>query len=159
VYAEVDEAIAAVGIRNGASHTEVMLTPEGQCTVIEIGARIGAGQIGFLIHHALGIDPWAACLDTALGRPAYLAPASRGYALVRFLTSPRPGRIGAVTGLPRQSAQVPIVHMRKSVGDTVKGARRNGERLGYFVVVGPDAVAVGRHADDLLQQIRVEIDA
>jgi biotin carboxylase len=93
VYAEVDKAIAAVGIRNGASHTEVMLTPEGRCTVIEIGARIAAGQIGFLIHHALGIDPWAACLDTALGQPAQLAPTRHGYATVRFLTSPRPGRI------------------------------------------------------------------
>jgi hypothetical protein len=49
--------------------------------------------------------------------------------------------------------------MRRTVGDTVNNARRNGERLGYFVLVGPDAVAVARHADELLGRIRVEVCA
>ncbi len=157
VHKQVGQAIAAVGIRNGASHTEVMLTPDGQCTVIEIAARLGAGQIGVLIQHALGIDPWAACLDTALGRRVRLAPTRRGYAAVRFLTSPRPGRLAAVTGLPRRGPQVPIVRVRKAVGDRVDGARCNGGRLGCFVVTGPDAVAVDRHAEQLFKRIRIEV--
>lgn len=158
VIKEVDRAIAAVGIRNGASHTEVMLSAEGHCTVIEIGARLGAGQIGFLIQHALGIDPWAACLDTALGHPARLTPTRSGYAAVRFLTSPHPGRLTAVTGLPGHNPQVPIVRVRKVAGETVNGAEDNTARLGSFVVVGPDQQSVDQHADHLLAQVQIEIE-
>lgn len=157
VITQVERAIAAVGIRNGASHTEVMLAPDGQCVVIEIGARLGAGQIGFLIAHALGVDPWAACLDVALGRAVHLAPTRNGYAAVRFLTSPHPGRLASVTGLPLTSHRVPTVHMRKAIGDRVDDLPHNGARLGYFVVTGPDADTVDAHADDLFRQIRIEV--
>lgn len=157
MYKQVNLAIAAVGIHNGASHTEVMLTPDGKCTVIEIGARVGAGQIGFLIQHALGIDPWAACLDAALGRQAELTPSRAGYATVRFLTAPHPGRIVAVTGLPDCSPQVPIVRVRKAVGAIVNRAEDNTSRVGSVVVVGPDQHAVDQHADQLLAQVRIEV--
>lgn len=158
VYKQVELAIAAVGIRSGATHTEVILAPDGQCTVIEIGARIGAGQIGFLLHHALGIDPWAACLDTALGRQARLTPARLGYATVRFLTAPYAGRLVAVTGLPNRSPQVPIVRVRKTVGETVNGARDNTGRIGSFVVVGHDQQSVDQYADHLAAQVRIEVE-
>ncbi|MGQ0773179.1 MAG: ATP-grasp domain-containing protein [Pseudonocardiales bacterium] len=158
VYREVDRAIAAVGIRNGASHTELIITPGGRCAVIEIGARLGAGQIGFLIAHALGVDPWAACLDVALGHPATLARTRDDYATVRFLTSPRTGTLKAVTGLPHHDPQVPIIRVRAQPGDPVTGAGDNTARLGSFVVVGPDQHRVDRHADHLLAQVRVEIE-
>jgi biotin carboxylase len=157
VYREAERAIAAVGIRDSASHTEVMLTPDGRCTVIEIGARLGAGQIGFLIHHALGIDPWAACLDVALGRPARLTPTRRDFAAVRFLTGPRPGRLASVTGLPATSHRVPTVHTRRTVGDHVDAAAGNGSRLGYFVVTGPNPATVERHTEYLFGRIRIEV--
>lgn len=158
VYKQVELAIAAVGIRNGATHTEVMLAPDGHCTVIEIGARIGAGQIGFLIQHALGIDPWAACLDTALGRPARLTPTRGGYATVRFLTAPHPGRLAAVTELPERSPQVPMVRMRKAVGEAVSAAGDNTSRIGSFVVVGDDQQSVDRHADHVMAQVRIDVE-
>jgi biotin carboxylase len=88
LHEQTEKAIAAVGIRNGASHTELALTPDGRCTVLEIGARLGAGHIGVLIQHALGIDPWRALWDIALGRPSKVAAQSSNYATVRFLTSP-----------------------------------------------------------------------
>ncbi|WP_418152707.1 ATP-grasp domain-containing protein [Actinoalloteichus caeruleus] len=158
VYKQVDLAIAAVGIRNGASHTEVMLTPDTQCAVIEIGARIGAGYIGFLIRHALGIDPWAACLDTALGRPAHLSPTRADYATVRFLTAPHPGRLVAVAGLPDHGPQVPLVRLRRALGETVTGTVDNTGRLGSFVVVGPDRQRVDLDADHLLAQVQIHIE-
>lgn len=158
MYKQVDLAIAAVGIRNGASHTEVMLTPDGQCIVIEIGARIGAGHIGFLIQHALGIDPWAACLDIALDRPAYLSPTRSNYATVRFLTTPDRGRLAAVSGLPDHSPQVPSVRVRKALGETVNGTEDNTGRLGSFIMVGPDRQRVDRDADHALAQVRIKVE-
>lgn len=158
VYRQVDLAIGAVGIRNGASHTELMLTPDRQCAVIEIGARVGAGQIGFLIQHALGIDLWAACLDTALAHPAQLAPTRSDYATVRFLTAPHPGRLAAVAGLPDHSPQVPLVRVRRSLGETVNRTGDNTGRIGSFIVIGSDRQRVDRDADHMLAQVRIEVE-
>ncbi|MER7043647.1 ATP-grasp domain-containing protein [Streptomyces jumonjinensis] len=159
VHREVERAIAAVGIRNGASHTEVIVDEDGRCSVIEIGARLGAGHIGVLLRHALGIDPWTVLLDTALGRPAHLTPARRAYASVRFLTSPRTGRLAAVTGLPKEGPGVPAVHLRTAVGQTVGPAQANHGRLGHFIVTGPDPAAVERQAEQILARITVVVDS
>ncbi|MGW1089882.1 hypothetical protein ACWD4L_27140 [Streptomyces sp. NPDC002596] len=106
----------------------------------------------------LGIDPWTALLDTSLGRPANLAPTRHGYATVRFLSSPRSGRLASVTELPPVGPGVPFVRLRRSVGARVDRAPVNSHRLGSFVVTGPDAQAVNERADALSQQIRVAVE-
>jgi hypothetical protein len=77
---------------------------------------------------------------------------------VRFLTAPHPGRLAAVTGLPNRSPQVPIVRVRKAVGETVNGARDNKGRITSFVVVGQDQRSVDHHADHLVAQVRIEVE-
>ncbi|MFK0017033.1 ATP-grasp domain-containing protein [Streptomyces sp. NPDC091027] len=155
---ETAKAVRAVGIRNGASHTEVIVTPTGRPYVIETAARIGAGHIGELLHHALGINPWTALLDLALGRPARLTPARRHHATVRFLTSPAAGRLTAVTGLPRPGPGTPLVRLRARPGDPVGPAHTNAGRLGSLIVVAPDARTTAARAAQLLDDIRIEVE-
>lgn len=158
VYRETEAAIRAAGIRHGASHTEVIVGEDGRCTVIEIGARLAAGQIGVLIQHALGIDVWAALLDVALGRPAALDPTARGYAAVRFVTSPRAGRLTSLSGFPTTEPGMPFVRSRAAIGSTVHEPGANGHRLGSFVVTGLDAAEVEERADAQLRRIRIEVE-
>jgi biotin carboxylase len=151
--------LTAVGIRNGASDTEVILGDSDRCTVIEIGARLGAGHIGVLIQHALGIDPWTALLDTALGHQPDLFPTRSQYAAVRFLTSTRTGRLRAVSGLPQPGPTTPEVRLRANAGDTVHPAQANRGRIGHFIVTGPDPSSVEDRARQLLDDINIDIDA
>ncbi|MGW2826403.1 ATP-grasp domain-containing protein [Streptomyces sp. NPDC001443] len=155
---QADRAIAAVGVRNGATHTELVLGPDGRCTVLEIGARLGAGHIGVLIQHALGIDPWRALWDIALGHPATLTPARSGYATVRFLTTPHAGRLVTVTGLPEVTATIPAVRVRAAAGTDVGPATSNRGRLGHVIVTGRDPRTVDDQADQILRQITVTVD-
>ncbi|GAB1331659.1 ATP-grasp domain-containing protein [Streptomyces sennicomposti] len=155
---QADRAIAAVGVRNGATHTELVLGPDGRCTVLEIGARLGAGHIGVLIQHALGIDPWRTLWDIALGHPATPAPARSGYATVRFLTTPRAGRLVAVTGLPEVTTTIPAVRVRAAAGTDVGPATSNRGRLGHVIVTGRDPHTVDDQADQILRQITVTVD-
>ncbi|MFB8441227.1 ATP-grasp domain-containing protein [Streptomyces niveus] len=158
MHRQVEAAIGAAGIRNGASHTEVVVDGDGRCTVIEIGARLAAGHIGLLIQHALGIDVWAALLDTALGRPAQLAPTTCGHATVRFVTSPHTGRLTSLSGFPRTGPGVPYVRWRAQIGGRVTEPSTNAHRLGAFVVTGPDAAEVEERADALLRGIRIRVE-
>lgn len=157
IQAEAERAIEAVGIRNGASHTEIIVTADGRPYVIEIGARLGAGHIGELIHHALGIDPWNALLDTALGLPTTLAPTRSGYATVRFLTSPASGRLKHIDGLPQHAPGIPTVRVRARPGDLVGPLTTNAGRLGAVVVTGTDRAEVEARADRLTARVRINI--
>ncbi|MEU9033329.1 ATP-grasp domain-containing protein [Streptomyces sp. NPDC048352] len=158
IHQETAKAVRAVGIRNGASHTEVTVTPTGRPYVIETAARIGAGHIGDLLHHALGINPWTALLDIALGHPARLTPTRHHRATVRFLTSPTAGRLTAVTGLPRPGPDTPLVRFRARPGDPVGPAYTNAGRLGSLIVVSPDARTTQARAAQLLDDIRIEVE-
>ncbi|WP_372350811.1 ATP-grasp domain-containing protein [Streptomyces sp. KL116D] len=159
LHRQVGAAIRAVGIRHGASHTEVVIAPDGRCTVLEIAARLGAGHIGILLQHALGIDIFAALVDVALGRPAALAPTAHGHATVRFVTAPCAGRLTSVAGFPKPGPGVPFVRWRAAIGSPVKAAGVNADRLGAFVVTGPDAAEVEQRAELLARQIHVRVDA
>ncbi|MGW1429691.1 ATP-grasp domain-containing protein [Streptomyces sp. NPDC002431] len=158
VYREVEAAIGAAGIRNGASHTEVIVGGDGRCVVIEIGARLAAGQIGILIQQSLGIDVWAALLDVALGHPPAITPTACGYATVRFVTSPHAGRLVSLRRFPRTGPGVPFVRWRAAIGGLVHEPDANGHRLGAFVVTGTEAAEVEERADALQRGIRVEVD-
>ncbi|MET7827019.1 ATP-grasp domain-containing protein [Streptomyces sp. NPDC005386] len=158
LLAQADRAIAAVGARNGATHTELIVTPGGRVTVLEIGARIGAGHIGVLIQHALGINPWRTLWDIALGQPVPAVPAPRGYATVRFLTAPHRGRLVSVAGLPAPSPTVPAVHVRAAVGARVGPATSNSGRLGHVIVTGDHPRTVDDQAEQLLKRITISVD-
>ncbi|MCX4853705.1 ATP-grasp domain-containing protein [Streptomyces canus] len=155
---QASRAITAVGVRNGAAHTELVLSPDGRCTVLEIGARLGAGHIGVLLQHALGLDPWRTLWDIALGSPTTIAPTTPGYATVRFLTAPHAGRLVCVTGLPAVTTTVPSVRMRTATGADVGPATSNRGRLGHVIVTGHDPRAVDDRADQILRQITITVD-
>lgn len=157
ILEQAERAITAVGIRNGASHTEVIVRPDAGCSVIEIGARIGAGRIGLLLQHALGIDPWSALLDIALGRPADLTPTRRGYATIRFITSSHTGLFRGADGLPTRGPHVPEVQLRARPGAAVREARRNSDRIGHFIVTGTSPAAVERYAQRLHAAVTVDV--
>ncbi|WP_395298722.1 hypothetical protein ACF9IK_30190 [Kitasatospora hibisci] len=72
--------------------------------------------------------------------------------------SPHSGRLAAVSGLPDPSPRVPMVRVRKAVGQTVNGVTDNTARLGSFVVVGPNQQSVDLYAEQLLGQVRIDVE-
>jgi biotin carboxylase len=101
---------------------------------------------------------WAALLDVALGRPAALAPSARGYAAVRFVTSPHTGRLTSLYGFPRTGPGVPFVRWRAAIGGLVRQPGTNVHRLGSLVVTGLDADEVEERADTLLRRVRIHVE-
>jgi hypothetical protein len=63
-----------------------------------------------------------------------------------------------VRGLPRPGLGVPDVHLRRSIGERVNQPHSNRERLGHFIVTGPDAAAVDLLAENLAAQITIEVE-
>jgi biotin carboxylase len=100
------EALTALGVRHGVTHTEIKLTPDGP-RVIEVNGRLG-GYVADLVRRARGFDLVRAALSVALDRP-YEPPKAlyRRHTFQYFLTPPmeavtlrRIGGIDELAGVP-----------------------------------------------------------
>lgn len=69
IYTITEKALNALGITNGASHSEYRITPEGRIAVMEIGGRMGGDFIGSdLVRLSTGYDFVKGVIDVALGQ-------------------------------------------------------------------------------------------
>lgn len=83
----VFHALDSLGIRNGASHSELKISDEGKIAIIEIGGRMGGDCIGSdLVRLSTGVDFVKAVIEVALGKEPDLTPVSSpGAAAIRFV--------------------------------------------------------------------------
>lgn len=68
IYEITDRALTALGLTNGASHSEYKITKEGRIAVMEIGGRMGGDFIGSdLVRLSTGYDFVKGVIEVALG--------------------------------------------------------------------------------------------
>lgn len=68
IYNITRDALNALGITNGASHSEYKITAEGRIAIMETGARMGGDFIGSdLVRLSTGYDFVKGVIDVALG--------------------------------------------------------------------------------------------
>lgn len=68
IYAITNRALTALGVTNGASHSEYRITKDGRVIVMEIGARMGGDFIGSdLVRLSTGYDFVKGVIEVALG--------------------------------------------------------------------------------------------
>lgn len=149
----------AVGITNGPSHTEIIVTAEGP-KIVELGARLGGDCITtHLVPLSTGVDMVECCIRIALGERPELTPKfSRGSAIRYF--SQTPGVVKAITGIEIAQTmegvrQVSIVH---GVGETVGQIDSSGARMGFVIAQGADEQAAAAVCQKAMEAIKITIE-
>ena len=155
-----DLAIAAnkaIGIKDGPSHTEIIVTSDGP-KIVELGARLGGDCITtHLVPLSTGIDLVKACICIALGEePDIEMDFSKGAAIRYFKQYS-----GIVQSIDISEAEksegvkkICIVHgVREKITDIVD----SGSRMGFLITQGQDADDAARKADEALERIKVVI--
>ncbi|MEU6239287.1 ATP-grasp domain-containing protein [Kitasatospora sp. NPDC047058] len=144
----------AVGLQDGPSHTEMILTAEGP-RIVESHCRRGGDFINDLVRMVYGVDQEEATYRLA-GTSAPLAELhpARGAAAVRFLTA-EPGTVVSVEGLDRAQLMEGVVRAAVSVepGSVVGELRWSEDRCGHVIVHAEDAetaVRLARKAADCI---------
>ncbi len=96
-----ERSVSALGLRDGIAFPQLIASPDGAVSVVEVAARIPGGQMTDLVRHAVGVDLVDLALRFALGEevtddvalPRFSQPLA-----IRFLTaSPGPLPTGKVT--------------------------------------------------------------
>jgi biotin carboxylase len=155
-------AVAAVGIANGPSYTQVLVEETGP-HVGEVAARLGGGHDAELCRAVLGVDLNGLALASALGweiTAQQLAPVARaGGGCVRFLVAP-PGELRAVSGLEEAFAldEVKGIRIYRRTGYRFGTFLRGSDRAGAVLAVGESRVDALRQAELASELIRFDTE-
>lgn len=149
-------ALAALGMKNGLSHMEWFLKPDGRVAISEVGARPPGAQFTTLISYAHDFD-----LNAAWARLMVydqFDPPKRPYAAgVAYLRGQGRGRVVAVHGLDVAQKEIGglAVEVRLPAPGQPPSSSYEGE--GYVIVRHPETAVVEQALRRLVTLIRVEL--
>ena len=148
----------AIGITNGPSHTEIIITAEGP-KIVELGARLGGDCITtHLVPLSTGVNMVECCIKIALGEEPDVQPKFCKGSAIRYFQQ-KAGTITQITGVTDAQniegiKQVSIVH---GVGETVTDIDSSAARLGFVIAQENDAIHAVENCEKALSLICVDI--
>jgi biotin carboxylase len=162
------ESVRALGLQDAIAFPQLIASPGGGVSVVEVAARIPGGQMADLVRHAVGVDLVEVALQQALGEyvpddvalPRFTQPLA-----IRFLTAepgPLPtGRVTRIGELDAVLASEGVVQADTylQVGETIRPVRRDGDRRGYVIAIADTPEEALRRAEHAATQLHVEVEA
>lgn len=158
--AEVAKAAnKAIGIKNGPSHTEIIVTAEGP-KIVELGARLGGDNINtHLVPLSTGVNIVECCIRIALGERPDITPKHQKGAAIRYFRQ-NAGVIKSIESIHEAEEipgvkQVSIVH---GIGDTITDIIDSGSRMGFVITSENSSDRAIEIAEAALEKIKVRYE-
>ena len=158
-------AVAALGIDNGPSYTQIRLGPDGRPYVVEVAARLGGGHDAELCRAAVGVDLNDLAVSFALGQDpchnvSQAGDRGSGGACVLFLVAPE-GVLLETEGVEAAEAREGVEWVRtyRSPGWRFGPLRRGADRAGAILATGDDREDALARARRAARAVRFLVDA
>ena len=150
-------AVEAIGLRSGASHTEIKVTKEGP-KVVELAARLGGDFItSKLVPLSTGVDMVGASVELAAGMKPDISPKWRKGAAIHFLQAGEGAGVIRNVFVPEEARRkkgVEEIVLYKKAGEEVHGTRSSNDRLGHVITVADtpkEAMEIGKRTMELIK--------
>ena len=148
----------AIGINNGPSHTEIIVTSEGP-KIVELGARLGGDCITTsLVPLSTGIDMVECCIRIALGEKVTLKTCSNKGSAIRYFHQTN-GHVKDISGIDNAlniCGIKEVVCMVKK-GDMVNTVTDSGSRIGYVIAQDQTAELAIKDCETALERIHIQL--
>jgi biotin carboxylase len=160
--------VKALGLRHGVAYPQVLWSEDGVARLIEVAARIPAGQMDSVARYGVGVDLIEVALAQALGRPVpddLVVPKRQQPMAISFLTaSPGPlptGKLVRVSGLERVQSFPGVVEAELyfQEGEIIRPVQLDGDRRGYVIAVGATNLDAVERAESAARLLDVEVEA
>jgi len=153
-----ERAVAALGIENGPSYTQLRVDAQGP-KVIEVAARLGGGHDAELAQAVTGVDLNGLTIDAAVGADLVLTQhkVRVGGAVTKFLVAP-PGVLERVE-LPDDLEGIRRVRIYREPGYVFTPLRRGADRAGALLATGDsrdEALARANAAADRIRFVTAD---
>jgi biotin carboxylase len=158
--------VHALGLRNGIAYPQVIWGDDGIARLIEIAARIPAGQMDSVARYGVGVDLIEIALRQALGEgvpDALVEPKMHQPMAISFLTAqpgPLPtGKLVDVTGLDKVLAFPGVVEadLYFQEGETIRPVQVDGDRRGYVIALGSTNIDAVERAEAAARLLDVQV--
>ncbi len=138
----VVHALNSLGIRYGASHSEIKISESGEIKIIEIGSRMGGDFIGSsLVELSTGYDFISAVIDVAMGIEPKYEKSERRYAGVHFVFSE--DDIKCFNRLQKEDADILVDSDINEI--TNESVSDSSSRFGYYIISSNDREKVEKY--------------
>jgi len=151
-------AVKAIGIENGPSHTEIMVTKDGP-KVVELGARLGGDCITtHLVPLSTGVDMVECCIRIALGEKADITPKFNKGSAIRYFNS-YAGVIESIQGVEEAEMieGVKQIGFVKAIGEIIPDIGSSSDRIGFVISQNESNDAAIMSCEDAILRIIVTI--
>lgn len=129
----VKQSLTVLGVKNGASHSELKISSKGHLKIIEIGARMGGDFIGSeLVRLSTGYDYVEGTVAVAVGEFQKVKKTEQAHSGVYFLV-PDPGRVTRIEDGTSVFPQIVQKEIHVEVGDDIPMITHSGDRCGYYL--------------------------
>ena len=148
----------AIGIANGPSHIEIIITEEGP-KIVEIGARLGGDCITtHLVPLSTGVNMVECCIKIAIGEKPNIEPRFNKGSAIRFFKQTA-GVVKGISGISTAKnmigvQQVSIVH---GIGEKITEVDSSTARMGFVIAQGDNADDAEAKCESALNKIKVEM--
>ena len=130
IFAITRKALDALGITNGAAHSEYKITASGRIVVMEIGGRMGGDFIGsHLVPLSTGYDFLKGVIDVALGVKISPVKTRQAHSGIYFLSALTPEVQHYIT----HAADYPEIVTAEQTDTELKPLSCSADRSGYFI--------------------------
>jgi len=159
--------VKALGLRDGIAYPQVLWSDDGVARLIEVAARIPAGQMDSVARYGVGVDLIEVALLQALGRSVpddLVVPKTQQPMAISFLTAhpgPLPtGKLVRVSGLERVRAFPGVVEAELyfQEGETIRPVQLDGDRRGYVIAIGDTNFEAVERAESSARLLDVEVE-
>lgn len=152
-------AVKAIGIKNGPSHTEVMITEDGP-KIVELGARLGGDNITtHLVPLSTGVNIVKANIECALGMKVDLETKFQKGSAIRFFEQ-KDGTLKEINGIEEvmQNQKVKEVVINRKIGEKTGEINNSSDRIGYVVSQGDNAEDAIKICEEAMKKVNIKIE-
>lgn len=151
----VKNALTALGVEYGASHSELIIDKNGGLHIVEIGARMGGDNIGAcLVEMSTGYDFVEDVINVALGIEPKVEMPVKNHAGIYYLTPPK-GTIKSISVKTDLMPQIKNYDIFVNPGDHVDfPVKDSSQRSGYVLYQSDSAFTL----KDLSAVIKFQIE-
>lgn len=151
-------AVNAIGIQNGPSHTEIKVTKDGS-KIVELGARLGGDNItSHLVPLSTGVNLVECCIRVALGEEPDISTKIKKASAIRYLNTDV-GIISNITGI-EDAMEIDGVHQISMVhheGELVGEIRNSVDRVGFVIAQAETPKQAIEICEQAMEKIKVKV--
>jgi biotin carboxylase len=152
-------AINAIGIENGPSHTEIIITKSGP-KIVELGARLGGDCITtHLVPLSTGVDMVECCIKIALGEAPDLKPRFSKGSAIRYFRQ-KHGLLKSIYGVTESEKidGVKQISFVKKIGEVVPDVSSSSDRIGFVIAQGASSQEAIAKCEKVMKMILITIE-